>query len=126
MKYLILLIVLCFIGCNENQRSMISSPDLGGIAGKVTEARKEIKAKQYDKADAKLVEAEKIILDKQTEVNKATDQANKMAERLNYLEPKYNAAVGIVWKWRLIAGISWLLLVGWFVARQYFPFLKIL
>lgn len=34
-------------------------------------------------------------------VTNQTAQLNKTTDRLNYIEPKYQKAVGLIWKWRL-------------------------
>ena len=38
-----------------------------------------------------------------TAVTNQTATLNKTTDRLNYIEPKYEKAVGLIWKWRLIA-----------------------
>lgn len=61
----------------------------------------------------------------QSKLDAQAAEQNKMAERLNYLEPKYAESVALIWKWRLIAIGEAVAVVAFFVARQYLPFLKI-
>lgn len=124
---LILILSLCLVGCgDEVKKAMMQTTDLSQIGGKVGAARVAIKEKKLDVADARLFEAEKLVAQKQNEVDQATTRANAMVDRLNYIEPKYSESVGLLWKWRLIAFGTIAAVVGFFVLRQYFPFLKIL
>jgi len=127
MRFILLLALAVFItGCDSARRAMITPSDLTPIGASVGRARDQIKGKEYEKAISSLDEAQKIIQQKQSEVIERSKAASDMASRLAYIEPKYSEAVGIVWKWRLIAIGSWALFAGWFVLRQYFPFLKLL
>lgn len=126
MKFIILISLLFLVGCDSSHRAIVTASDLTPISASVGLARTQIKGKEYEKAISSLDEAQKIIQQKQSEVIQASKAANDMANRLNYIEPKYAEAVGIIWKWRLIAIGSWALFVGWFVLRQYLPILKLL
>jgi hypothetical protein len=66
------------------------------------------------------------ILKLQTQVDKNFRERSEMAERLEYLEHKYSKAVGLLWKWRLIAIGGLLLLPAFLALRNFFPFLKLL
>jgi len=64
--------------------------------------------------------------DLQTKVDGLTKSAETMSARLQYLEPKYAAATGLLWKWRLIAAGIGAAVIGFFILRQYLPFLKVI
>lgn len=65
------------------------------------------------------------ILKLQAQVDKNFKERQEMAERLEYLEHKYSKAVGLLWKWRLIAVGGILLLPAFLALRQFFPILKL-
>ena len=73
-----------------------------------------------------LADAQAQIVSLQSKVDTQTGQLNKETDRLNYLEPKYSESVGLVWKWRLIAIGIGAAVVGFFILRQYIPFLKLI
>lgn len=64
---------------------------------------------------------------RQKEIEHLTGEMNRVVDRLNYLEPKYAEAIGILWKWRIIAIGSWVLIACFFVFRSWikihFPFM---
>ncbi len=66
------------------------------------------------------------ILKLQAQVDKNFKERSEMVERLEYLEHKYSKAVGLLWKWRLIAIGGLLLLPAFLALRNFFPFLKLL
>jgi sensor histidine kinase YesM len=66
------------------------------------------------------------ILKLQAQVDKNFKERQEMAERLEYLEGKYSKAIGLLWKWRLIAIGGILLLPAFLALRNFFPFLKLL
>jgi len=65
------------------------------------------------------------VLKLQSQVDKNFQERQQMAERLEYLEGKYSKAIGLLWKWRLIAFGSMLLLPAFLALRNFFPFLKL-
>jgi len=65
------------------------------------------------------------ILKLQFQVDQNFKDRSEMAARLEYLEGKYSKAVGMLWKWRLIAFGSMLLLPAFLALRNFFPFLKL-
>lgn len=149
MKLLIIPLAFLLCGCGSLSRSSLVSPSLDSIEGSVGRASDEIgkseitatKVLKYGAmkddpevkamvqslkiAKIELVTAKGEIKVKQGEVDKMTEQSNKVIDRLNYLEPKYATAVGVLWKWRFIAIGSWLAFAGYMVAKFYFriPFL---
>lgn len=152
MKWIIsLLAMLGLTGCETTQHSAIQPTDLTGIKTSVVSASEGVTrsssiASEVLKTGAKpgdsrikalalqltaiqkdLAQARKDIDDKQKQITKVTADMNKVVDRLNYLEPKYAAAVGILWKWRLIAIGSWVAMAcfvlfrGWI--KAHIPFL---
>lgn len=121
-----LLCVIGLSGCKTTDHSAIQPTNLDSIGTSVAAASGEIDkstalakkiyaegAKKNDKqvkllqdylvaAQLELSKAQAEIKNKQTEINNITVEMNKVVDRLNYLEPKYAAAVGQLWKWRLI------------------------
>lgn len=135
------LILATLSGCASMNRPNLTPTDLATIAkavdaagvrvdtaGKIvadvyaTGAQPKDKRLQALAEDLKLLRADlerakKEIAAKQGEIDKLTGEMNKVVERLNYLEPKYAEAVGILWKWRLIAIGSWVAIAAFFIFR---------
>lgn len=65
------------------------------------------------------------LLKLQSQIDKNFKDRSEMASRLEYLEGKYSKAIGLLWKWRLIAIGSMLLLPAFLALRNFFPFLKL-
>ena len=78
-------------------------------------------------AEAKAAIAETKVDTLEAELVTAQAQTAETEKRLNYLEPKYNAAVGIIWKWRVYAIGTWavigLLIAGKIYFKSWLPFL---
>lgn len=136
---------------HQSSRSSIAAPSVAAIGQRAELARSSVSqaraavdraitagsaAKIEDLKEAKgsLATAESELFSLKTtdvpalqgKVDQVTQSLNKANDRLAYIEPKYASSVGIIWKWRLLAIASWVFFAGFFVARQYFPFLKIL
>jgi len=137
MKYILFLLSpMLFIGCvSPGNRVMVETPSVAK-AGKSVRDAKEIAKGISEKGTAakspesaalikRLGEAEAQLVESQAKIDSQAADYSKSLERLNYIEPKYAQAVGILWKWRLICFGIIAAVVGFFVARQYFPFLKI-
>lgn len=60
------------------------------------------------------------------EKNAAIFERDKTATDRDYWHGKHDAAVPLLWKWRALAIGSWVAIAAFFVARQYFPFLKLI
>lgn len=147
-KFLIILGCLFLVGC-QTTHSSITAPNLivisesvDGASGQISKASEITKkvyrngAKKNDpevkkleeylmKALADLAAAKTEIAAKQAQIDAMTAQANKVVDRLNYLEPKYASAVGTIWKWRFISLGLALFIAAYGVAKFYFriPFI---
>lgn len=129
-------------GCGATRHAVRQAPSLGGVVqrveratGSVVEARRSAeRVRPADAASAaeleavkghlanvesNLVAAVQEVWDKQAKVDELGVQLNRLTDRIEYLEPKYDAAVGMLWKWRLIAlgGLVVGLLVGTFFGK---------
>jgi hypothetical protein len=118
------------------------APSLGGVAqrveratGAVVQARRSAeRVRPADAASAAELEAVKGHLSnvesnlvaavqevwaKQAKVDELGEQLNRVTERLEYIEPKYDAAKGLLWKWRMIAlgGLAAGFFVGTFFGK---------
>lgn len=143
-----IMVIMVLCGC-ESTHSSMTAPNLIVISESVDSATSEVTkattitkkvyrdgAKKND-PQVKLMEeylmkalndlqvAKAEIKTKQDQINTMTAQANKVVDRLNYIEPKYAASVGLVWKWRFIS-LGLVLFIGAYgVAKFYFhiPFI---
>lgn len=129
-------------GCGHTRHAERQVPSLGGVVqrvqratGAVVEARRSAeRVRPADAASAveleavkshlanvesNLVAAVQEVWDKQAKVDELGAQLNRVTERIEYLEPKYDAAVGMLWKWRWISlgGLVAGLLVGTFFGK---------
>jgi len=142
-------VVLALTGCKTTERSNITPTNLDSIGASVAAASGDVEkstaiakriyaegAKKNDRqvkalteylvaAQLELANAQADIKNKQAEINKITVEMNKVVDRLNYLEPKYAAAVGIIWKWRMICIGMGLLMAAYGFLKFYLhvPFL---
>lgn len=142
MKWLLSLLT-CFgcTGCLTTQHSAIQPTDLSGIktaviaasegvsrsstiaaevlktGAKPGDSRIKALALQLSTIQKDLAQARKDIDDKQAQITEVTEKMNKAVTRLNYLELKYPEAVGLLWKWRLIAIGSWVAVACYFLFR---------
>jgi hypothetical protein len=138
MKYLLpLLASVLFIGCaGHDERVMVETPSVAAAGKSVRNAKAIAKnianngtlAKSTESAQLvkSLQEAEAQLAEAQNKIEIQAKDYEKALNRLNYIEPKYSEAVGILWKWRLITIGLLLSFAAFFILRQYFPFLKIL
>lgn len=145
VKHLIpvLLAAILLSGCGTTNRSMVIAPDLGGISSDVSKAEKGIghaietaghvvkygamkddpavKAMVVTLQESKknLADAQATIKTRQVEIGALTDSTNKMADRLNYLEPKYALANKAIWKrnWIIVGMV--ILIAGYGFLRFY-------
>lgn len=69
------------------------------------------------RAETFIVKGENDLATAKAQVATASKKSNEMANRLNYLEPKYQQAVALVWKWRLIA-IGIMVAIGAIIALK--------
>lgn len=135
-KIMILIAFISLVGCAQD-KARITAASTEKVEAHVGTALTGIRdAKKSDDLHfikGKLTDAEKTLILAKREVLALKDkneaqakQCGKNIDRLNYLELKYSETIPLIWKWRLIsigliAGI-----VGFFILRQYFPFLKFL
>ncbi len=133
---------LAVAGCGSTRHAVRQAPSLGGVVqrveratGAVAEARRSAdRVRPADAASAaeleavkghlanvesNLVAAVQEVWDKQAKVDALGEQLDRVTERLEYIEPKYDAAVGMLWKWRMIAlgGLVAGFLVGTFFGK---------
>jgi hypothetical protein len=119
MKYILpLLASLVLVACvTPGERVMIETPSVAKAGKSVREAKviaKDIHARgtpakspESSTVVKRLEEAEVQLAEAQAKIDAQAEDYSKSLERLNYLEPKYSEAVGILWKWRLIcAGLA--------------------
>lgn len=147
--FIALIVGYMLSGCGTLQRSSVTSPSLEAISGSVTSATAGIGragvivetvrkkgaapndpmvkqlAQILNKVQVDLANAQAEIKSKQTDIDKLTADMNKTIDRLNYLEPKYAAAVGIIWRWRMICIGMGLVMAGYAFLKFYMrvPFL---
>ena len=106
--------VLLLVGCaSDVKRSQVSSPSLSGISKHVSTAEGKIKTviqyvpvQQATTLESSLLDlqaAQKELSERQVQVDVLTASLNTATDRLNYIEPKYSEAVGLLWKWRMIS-----------------------
>lgn len=98
----ILLSVIALSGCATTTRTTITPTDLDPIKKSLTVAIDDWKMKRYDAVGPQLKGTLTLIDQKQQEVDRLARDVERITERLNYIEPKYSEAVGLLWKWRLI------------------------
>ena len=121
-----LVAVVLLAGCGHTRHAVRQAPSLGGVVqrveratGAVVEARRSAeRIRPADPASAVELQSIKVHLSnvesnlaetvrevwaKQARVDELGEQLGRVTERLEYLEPKYGAAVGMLWKWRWIA-----------------------
>jgi len=112
LRFLLLVAFGFLIGCaHDNVR--VDPVSISGIGNQVGKAK--AKAQDISKtgsapndpkvgaliADLEAAEAE--IAKVQKKLDDQAHEYEKIINRLNYLEPKYSEAVGLLWKWRMIA-----------------------
>jgi hypothetical protein len=142
---------LCLTGCFEaTAPSTVKHVDLGGVLTPISDANK-VEDRLIPNACA--VEAQgtpahsdvsKAILSDSQQVKKDLEEAllnskkvdealrakdteeQKLLDRNVYLESKYSESVKLLWKWRLITVGILAAVAGFFVLRQYIPFLKLI
>ena len=121
------LISLVLIGCASTKNTSSGSLTLEATTQSVLKAQAIARSIPACKPVAdELDNTKDQILKLQAQVDKNFKERSEMAERLEYLEHKYSKAVGLLWKWRLIAIGGLLLLPAFLALRNFFPFLKLL
>lgn len=113
MKTILIIVSSIFlVGCASTQKAeKTQSPSLSGITNKIGEAQNNVKTvikvvkdqailDRLNAALRALDEANILAVEKQKTIDSITAALNVRTERLSYLEPKYNDAVLLLWKWR--------------------------
>lgn len=125
-KLLFILVCLGLAGCSTTSRTSSGSLTLEATTQSILKAQSIARSIPACKPVAdELDNTKDQILKLQAQVDKNFKERQQMAERLEYLEVKYSKAVGLLWKWRLIAIGGILLLPAFLALRQFFPFLKL-
>ena len=142
------LVPLCFFGCVPSV-SHLQPVSLGGVSTPVSQAADIDKrvienaktvqtvgaapqapitlamVKDSTQIEALLETAKLQISLDEIKIQAATDQANKNADNALNEHTKFLKADGLLWKWRIMFFGLVAFVVAFFIARQYFPFLKI-
>lgn len=127
MKYLIIIL----IGLGAITARAITPQELERLKANEKELRalNEEDAVDLDKAlaEEKAAKDETALVKKTADTLKASESSARTSlvasnRRLDYIEPKYQAAVGLLWKWRLFAIGTWAVLGLAIAAKFYFKF----
>lgn len=125
MKYLLILLFI-LTGCASTKYTSSGSLTLEATTQSVLKAQEIARSIPACRPVAdELDKTKDHILKLQGQVDKNFKERQEMTERLEYLEGKYSKAIGLLWKWRLIAIGGILLLPAFLALRQFFPFLKL-
>jgi hypothetical protein len=103
-------------------------PQIEALSFKLDLAQAEL-AEANTRADfglVKLKEAEEKATTLDAEVQRLAISYSTVADKLEAVTADRNTQRGLAWKWRLYCGGTVALVAGFFVARQYLPFLKLI
>ncbi len=88
--------------------------------------RAELAEKTLDTARLQTVALAERVEEQTAQLNTETDAKNQALADLSKTRLELTKQTKLAWKWRLISLAVVAMMVGFFIARQYFPFLKIL
>jgi len=97
---------------------------IGGLKAQSPEAAAMLAAAKATERELALTQERAQVLEQDLVLKNRQHQRDR--DRLAYLEPKYQEAVALIWKWRLYFIFLSGAVAVFFILRQYFPFLKAL
>jgi chromosome segregation ATPase len=105
-----------------------AAAEAAALQAQLAEVRRNVDLanEQAQIADARAAEAEASAAQSETRVEQLVQDEARKTVALEKSEAQRKEENRLKWKWRFIAFGTWTLIAGYFVARHYFPFLKLI